>query len=444
MKFEDMLFMSLNNLKRRRLRTFLTVLGVVIGTGSIVVMISLGLGLQKRSRELVESSGSLTTIQVMELYGGDNGREKPKQLTDEAVKAFLNMDHVKSVFPILQLSIMLRQGAYEASYITLNGVSREYLDQIPIQKNGKAKVGEGLRLIYGNEILKSFTHRKTGKGFYETNKLPEVDLMRKPMFVIFDMDGYYGAQADEKIKPPKKYLLEAEGIVDETKNKNFQYSYSVYADMDLLKEQLKRIFKKKPIPGQPTTKKGKAYPYFVYNTIEVNVDNVKHVREVQKKLNEAGYQASSNIEWLEQTEKQSGMIQAVLGGIGAVSLVVAAIGIANTMMMSIYERTKEIGVLKVLGCDLGDIRNMFLMESAFIGFLGGVTGVALSYGISYAMNHLLKLESMGMGEGGAISQIPWWLSLSAMIFSVLVGMAAGFFPALRAMSLSPLAAIRNE
>lgn len=113
------------------------------------------------------------------------------------------------------------------------------------------------------------------------------------------------------------------------------------------------------------------------------MDNVKHVKEVQELINGAGYQASSNIEWLEQTEKQSGMIQAVLGGIGAVSLMVAAIGIANTMMMSIYERTKEIGVLKVLGCDLRCIRNMFLMESAFIGFLGGVMGVALSYGISY-------------------------------------------------------------
>ena len=71
MRFGDLLSMSLNNLKRRRLRTLLTVLGVVIGTGSIVVMISLGLGLQRRSRELVESSGSLTTIQVMERYGGD-------------------------------------------------------------------------------------------------------------------------------------------------------------------------------------------------------------------------------------------------------------------------------------------------------------------------------------------------------------------------------------
>lgn len=357
--------------------------GVVIGTGSIVVMISLGLGLQKQSRKLVEASGGLTTIQVMERYEGDYGEEDGKQLTDEAVREFAGMDHVKRVFPMLQIPVMLRQGAYGASYVPLNGVPKEYLEGIPIQRNGKAKAGAGLRLIYGYDVVKEFTHRKTGKGFYDTNELPEVDLMGKPVFVTFDVDGYYEAEADKGAKPPRKYLLEAEGIVDEDKSRNFQHSYSIYGDLDLLKTQLRRIFGKRPIPGQPTTRKGKAYPYFVYNTIEVNVDNVKHVKEVQELINGAGYQASSNIEWLEQTEKQSGMIQAVLGGTGAVSLMVAAIGIANTMMMSIYERTKEIGVLKVLGCDLRCIRNMFLMESAFIGFLGGVMGVALSYGISY-------------------------------------------------------------
>ncbi len=154
MGFGDLLSMSINNLKRRRLRTLLTVLGVVIGTGSIVVMISLGLGLQRRSQELVESSGSLTTIQVTERYGGENGKEKPKQLTDETVKEFVGMDHVKSVFPMLQLSVMLRQGAYEASYVPLNGVPREYLDQIPIKRAGRQWRGRAGALTGGQESFR--------------------------------------------------------------------------------------------------------------------------------------------------------------------------------------------------------------------------------------------------------------------------------------------------
>ena len=151
------------------------------------------------------------------------------------------------------------------------------------------------------------------------------------------------------------------------------------------------------------------------------------------------------MEWLEQAQEQTDMIQAVLGGIGAVSLFVAAIGIANTMMMSIYERTKEIGVLKVLGCALGDIRTMFLMEAGFIGFMGGTLGLGLSYGVSYLVNRFLGAGLLGMGMGtGDISRIPLWLSGAAVVFAVIIGMLAGLFPALRAMKLSQLAAIRNE
>ena len=106
------------------------------------------------------------------------------------------------------------------------------------------------------------------------------------------------------------------------------------------------------------------------------------------------------------------MVQAVLGGIGAVSLFVAAIGIANTMMMSIYERTKEIGVMKVLGCDMGNIRSMFLIESGFIGFMGGVLGALLSYGVSIIVNRFVSMSDM-MGMSGNLSRIlyGWHLQL---------------------------------
>ena len=121
----------------------------------------------------------------------------------------------------------------------------------------------------------------------------------------------------------------------------------------------------------------------------------------------------------------------------------AAIGIANTMMMSIYERTKEIGVMKVLGCDMGNIRSMFLIESGFIGFMGGVLGALLSYGVSVIVNRFVSMSDM-MGMSGNLSRIPLWLAFAAIGFAVFVGMAAGFMPAMRAMKLSQLAAIRNE
>lgn len=444
MKFVDLLAMSLKNLSRRKLRTALTVLGVVIGTASIVVMVSLGIGLSELNRELISSYGSLTEITVNNPYNGDSTKD-PFYLTDDVVKQMEKLPYVTGVYPMLQVDVLMQQGKY-TSNVTLNGVPYEYLKKIPLGQGTLSNSSDHeLKLIYGNAIIQWFTDAKGNNTYWETGELPNVDFMGKPMFVIFDTDTYYQSQngGEDAPKPPKKYLLKADGVVEGGVDDYNSYAYNVYTRLDLLETQLKRIFKKKAIPGQPTTKKGKPYRYFIYNSCSVNVDDIEHVGEVQKKLTDMGFQASSNADWMKQSEQQSNMIQAVLGGIGAVSLFVAAIGIANTMMMSIYERTKEIGVMKVLGCDMGNIRNMFLIESGFIGFMGGIVGILLSYGISVVINRFVNLEEMN-GLTGNLSRIPPWLSVAAVVFAIFVGMAAGFMPAMRAMKLSPLAAIRNE
>lgn len=446
MRFVDLLTMSLNNLRRRKLRTALTVLGVIIGTASIVVMVSLGIGLKELNRELIGSYGSLTAIEVRsDNYGGGEESSEPLYLTDDTIEQMKRIEHVSSVYPLLEVNVMIRQGKYTAN-MQLTGAPREYLEQIPLGEGQLPPKGsKNLELIFGNSVIQWFSDDKGRDNYWETGKLPDVDLMGKPMFVIFDMDAYYQSQNPESgVKTPKKYLLKTAGVVEGEVNDFSDYSYSVYTDIEPLTVQLRKIFKKNPIPGQPTNKKGKPYRYLIYNNCVVNVDQVEHVTDVQKKLTDMGFQAYSRADWMEQSEKQSKMIQAVLGGIGAVSLFVAAIGIANTMMMSIYERTKEIGVLKVLGCDMRVIRNMFLIESGFIGFMGGVIGVVFSYGVSLAMNELLNIAKMMTGMEGDISRIPSWLAMMAVGFAILVGMAAGFFQALRAMRLSPLAAIRNE
>ena len=449
MRFVDLLGMSLNNLRRRKLRTALTVLGVIIGTASIVVMVSLGIGLNELNRELISSYGSLTAVEVRSdsYWGGSDDKTEPLYITDDTVKQMGRIEHVTSVYPLLEVQVIMRQGKY-SSGMTLTGAPIEYLQQIPL---GQGKIptrdDKELQLIFGNAVIQWFTDDKgNGGNYWMTGELPDVDLMGRPLFVIFDTDAYYQSQGEGENKPkaPKKYILPTAGIVEGTVDDYNDYAYSVYTQLDLLEAQLKKIFKKNVIPGQPTNKKGKPYRYFIYSSCVVNVDEMENVTDVQKQLTDMGFQAYSRADWMEQSEKQSNMIQAVLGGIGAVSLFVAAIGIANTMMMSIYERTKEIGVIKVLGCDMGVIRNMFLLESGFIGFLGGVIGVAFSYGVSFAMNRFLAIAQTLTGMDGDISRIPSWLALAAIGFAILVGMAAGFFPALRAMKLSPLAAIRNE
>ncbi|PXV85991.1 ABC-type lipoprotein release transport system permease subunit [Lachnotalea glycerini] len=461
MRFLDLLQMSVMNLWRRKLRTVLTVLGVVIGTASIVVMLSLGFGLDKSAMEQIKESGGLTTISVT--YDGEssststssssdalnatdinaNTSSDSLQLDDEAVEEIGKLEHVVVASPILNFSAVARQGIYEG-YLNLVGMTVEALEQmnIPLISGTLPQKGDELKFVFGNQVIGDFYNRKTEEGYWETGELPDVDLVNTSLFVIFDTDAYYSAQNGEGASP-KKYIVNGSALVEGDMEEYNDFSYNTYVDIEALKTQLKKVFKGKAIPGQPSTKSGKSYGKFEYSQAYVKVDEMNNVLTVQKQIKEMGFEATSNAEYLKTMQKQYRSIQAVLGGIGAVSLFVAAIGIANTMMMSIYERTKEIGIIKVLGCGLSNIRTMFLAEAAFIGFIGGFFGLILSYLISFIINKFLA-GMYGYTDTQTLSYIPLWLPLVALVFAILVGMLAGFFPALRAMKLSPLAAIRNE
>ncbi len=445
MKFLDLLRMSSSNLWKRKVRTILTVLGVVIGVAAIVVMISLGLGLSRSLTAQYESYGSLTQVTVQEPWNSSSDEEQ-KRLDDKLVAEIEAMDHVESVYPVMSLNALAKCSGYEG-YLQIQALPKKAFEDMNID------VGEGrlpgqdeeLTFFYGCQVLQNFSS-KNGQDYWSTGVLPDIDLMRDPIFTIFDMDAYYQSQGTQQegttpVAPPKKYLIPVCGVEASNEEGYSQYGWYTYCDIDMLIQELKRIFKNKVIPGQPSTKTGKPYKEIFYNELRVNVDDMDHVLEIQNYLTDMGYEAYSNAEWLESEQKTMGYIQAVLGGIGAVSLLIAAIGITNTMMMSIYERTKEIGVMKVLGCDLRNIRSLFLMEAGFIGLIGGGIGLVLSYLISAVINRVVASASEYM-QG--ISYIPFWLAGLSLVFAVLVGMISGFFPARRAMRLSPLAAIRNE
>ncbi len=461
MKIIDLFRYSWKSLIRRKLRTILTILGVVIGIASIVVMVSLGLGLREQSMAMIEQYGGLTTITVTEGNGnsssGGKGQEVKKdptagKLSDETVDMIRNMDHVEIVSPVLTFQCVMKSGLYEYNCYEGYGYTLDALKSMKWKFNEGdfPKEGEPLKFIYGNMILQSFYNSSTGRGYWETNVLPDIDFMKSPMLTIFNTEAYYslknsddmgGGISDlgentEPVTPPKKYFIPAAGVLYGNSEDDYRdYSWSVYCDIEALEKVLKKEYRNKAIPDQPTRKNGTPYRQWFYNQIYVRADSVENVLDLQKSIGDLGYNVESNYEWIEETQKQARSQQAMLGGIGCVSLLVAAIGIANTMMMSIYERTKEIGVMKVLGCDLSDISGMFLLEATMIGAIGGIVGDVLSVGASFIIN---------MVTGETTSVTPVWLMFVGFCFAVFVGMAAGYFPSKRAMELSPLAAIRNE
>ena len=474
MRWTDLLRMSISSLRRRKLRTFLTILGVVIGTASIVVMISLGLGMQESVYREIEQSGGMTSLTVTGkqtdtgMYSSSLGSEEEsdKYITDEVIAQLREMEHVKSAEPVLSMNAIALKGKY-IGYLELWGMTPEGLKQLKMDLVPGGTLPDpdsrNLDLVVGNGVIQSFYEESTGKGYWDTGELPDIDFMKDQMFLILDESTYFqsqentdmgtggengengqdGSAASAQKKTAKKYVVKASGVIEGDVNAYNANYYYVYCDLDTLKEMLKKEFRGSVIPGQPSTKSGKPYSKFVYSSATVQADDMGEVDALSAQIREMGYNVTTNAEYMESMKKQFAMVQAVLGGIGAVSLLVAAIGIANTMMMSIYERTKEIGVMKVIGCSLKNIKQMFLLEAAFIGFVGGVIGSVLSFLMSFVINFLTGNGST-VGLDGNISYIPLWLVLAALAFAVLVGMTAGYFPAKRAMRLSPLAAIRNE
>jgi ABC-type antimicrobial peptide transport system permease subunit len=191
-----------------------------------------------------------------------------------------------------------------------------------------------------------------------------------------------------------------------------------------------------------------------YSSVKVYATDINSVSSLQEEINGMGYQTSSMQEMRESTQKETRTIQLALGGIGAISMLVAAIGIMNTMIMSVSERTKEIGIMKALGCYVTDIRKLFLLEAASIGFLGGFIGSILSCIVSlvinliYAMMQGIDTSSFSTLVSGImenrVSIIPIWLFLFGVAFSMIFGLVSGAYPAEKAVKISPLEAMKNE
>ena len=277
----------------------------------------------------------------------------------------------------------------------------------------------------------------------------EMDSVSQLIQAIIDETGYVDElkaegtdEAEQRIENIDELINKAVDYEQgEDWNKGWETSECILMDINQLKALEQKYYK---ISGE------KAPDTTNYDEVRVKCVDAASVAAVQQSITDMGFQCSSMEDTRKMFDEQLTMIQTMLGGLAAISLFVAAIGIANTMVMSIYERTKEIGVMKVLGAELGAIRAMFLTESAMIGLIGGVVGVGLSFLISYLLNNvpivanLLASLGLSFGNGGAVSIIPWWLVLLAMVFSMMVGVVFGFIPANRAVKISALEAIRHD
>ncbi len=462
MKVFDMIKMCLQNLTRRKSRTILTVLGVVIGCCAIVTMMSIGYGVQNSQQIMLEGMGDLTLIQVYS--GGGNSK-----LDDAAIKKFQNIANVDVAIGKYQLNnigMEIYAGdnkRYQMQWAQVVGINEDAMEKFGFELISGSFPKEKYEVLAGQFTAYNLmdTQRPEGHnyidrwsamntmnpetGYYEYNpdaELPAPYLDLQGQTLTLDLYSY--ENPDQK----KTQEITVSGVVKEDYNKDYATSEGfIFVTTDLLAIQ-KLIY---PSSTQMIT----------YNEIYVKARDISQVADIEKEIKKMGYSTYSMESVRKPLEEEARKQQMMLGGLGAVSLFVAALGITNTMIMSISERTREIGVMKALGCYLGNIRAVFLMEAGFIGLIGGVIGGALSFIISVVMNVLTNEAVKGMEinsletlwtmittamapENSPMSIIPLWLYGFAIVFSIIIGLGSGFYPANKAVHISAMEAIKRE
>ena len=433
MRISDLLAICYRNLTRRKLRTALTAFGVVIGVCSILVMISIGIGLERYYDDMLASWGDLTMITVND-YSGKGA------LDDATVAKIQAIPGVEIATPFYQpwdlgLQFKTKDGRYVASP-QIYGVYPAAPEKMGFELKEGKYLHDGDKpysLVVGENFAYRFrdTKRKGDKSRVDpypdpvTGKIkdPFVDI-KKDKFILF-------APAQKENGKDLEVTPVFSGVLKKN-DANWETSEGVFMDINELKDLVKKYNKLNGLPQKKT---------ITYEEVRVKCVEMDQVAAIQKEIEDMGLSCWSMESNRQAMQEQARMIQLVLGGLAAISLFVAAIGIANTMVMSIIERTREIGIMKVIGAEVGNIRTLFLMEAGMIGLIGGVVGVILSYGVSYLLNYF---AGGFFGAGGQISVIPLWLVLFALVFSILVGVLFGFLPANRAVKISALEAIKHD
>ena len=466
MKISDEISLSARNLLRRKGRTALTLVGVVIGTCMVVLMISLGIAQTKTNEEMLQSWGDLTQVQIYGYGMMMSSDGKPLYLDDAAIANIKQLPHVAAATPYAQAYNLEgeitagRNGRYTSDIYNLIGIDPTALEPMgfalqsgswPANTPASEKATK-LQVLVGSSTGYNFQDSRKSSNSpkrYRYEGQTDANGKELPPFVDIDKDKMTltiktGEGSTEK---SRSWELEIVGVLEPDGAKGYWTQSGIVLriqDMKMLQKLYNDMTK--------TKEESKSY-----DEVYVKVDDLSNVTDVETAIHELGFTNTYSMnQQREEMQKQVMNSQMIFGGIAAVSLLVAAINIINTMTMAIYERTREIGVMKVLGCELGNIRTMFLLESSTIGFIGGLIGVGISLIASFVLNNLSTLGQgldlsglmgggyyMG-GGGGTISIIPPWLMLAALVFATLVGLVAGILPANKAVKISALEAIRHE
>jgi putative ABC transport system permease protein len=409
MKAIDYTRYSVKNLARQKFRTFLTVLAIMIGSLSIVLLIALSEGIKQAINLQLASIGALTTINIpnplfAEFQGGKTADYK---LDNKLVSRLETIDHVESVSPTYLLSnfkYFTVEGSKKNIHSSLLTVRPNTAGNKSIQSGREFKSDDTQKVILGGSYIQRIGQSETAESVVGKSIILTI--------TSFDTG--------------KDQLIKAEiiGVTKSGPDDAQIYITENWAGDLIGKSRLANLG---------------------YDRIALKVDKAENVGPITDKLKEDNILAIGSKELLAQFFSIFSIISYILGTIGAISLLVASIGIINTMTMATYERTREIGILRSIGASKGVIKKLFLFESATIGLLGGIAGISLAILVGGIGNNIISrmLEQQSLATGRIIL-FPTWLIIGTLVFTTVIGVISGIYPAIRAAKLKPVDALRYE
>lgn len=404
MRVQDLAQLSTRMFKTNPLRTWLTILGMGVGTGAVVVLVGLGFGLQQIILEQIVFGDSLLSLGVSAT--GAQGLT----LTPDTVKSFEENELVVDAAPMARFPALITYKGLTGN-VFIQGIEPAYLRYAGITTSDgdtflEEDAGDTNSVLLSPAVLKLFgVADEEIAGF----------IGQKVTFRLL-VPAEDGTDNVNEIIIEKEYTVR--GITKEA---------SVLNVMMMLPELRNYVGIEE------------------YERVQVNVVDNQSLPIVEKELIEKGYRVTALSKTVEQASKIFQGIQITLAVFGGIALIVSAIGMFNTMTVTLLERTKEIGIMRTIGAAPNDVKYLFVSESVVVGFLGGLSGILMGVALGFTVNVFLNFVA-GQFGGQAVKLFAFPINflLFIAIFSAAVGYLTGIFPARRASSLNPLDAIRYE